>query len=46
VRIDNDPVALAAVIGRAGVNPPEAWRTRLCGLGPPGLGHKSFVVDR
>jgi hypothetical protein len=27
------------------VNPPEAWRTPLCGFGPPGLGHESFVVD-
>jgi hypothetical protein len=28
------------------VNPPEAWRTPLCGVGPPSLGHQSFVVDR
>jgi len=27
------------------VNPPEAWRTPLCGFGPPGLGHESLVLD-
>jgi hypothetical protein len=27
------------------VNPPEAWRTRLCGFGPPGLCRELFVVD-
>ena len=27
------------------VNPPESWRTPLCGLGPAGLSHEAFVVD-
>ncbi len=28
------------------VNPQKPWRTPLCGFGPPGLSHQSFVVDR
>jgi integrase/recombinase XerC len=32
--------------GSGSVNPPKVWRTRLCGFGPPSLGHPSFVLDR
>jgi hypothetical protein len=45
-----DPADKAEVYRQLGlrltVNPPESWRTPLCGFGPPGLGHESLVVDR
>jgi DNA-binding GntR family transcriptional regulator len=41
-----DALADAATLHQLGVNPPKVWRTRLCGFGPPSLGHPSFVLDR
>ena len=44
-----EPVAEALGLHDVGdavfVNPPKSWRVPLCGFGPAGFGHESFVID-